>query len=161
MTLSQLLWNLFFAFLSALSGVVIGILWGRRQLASDRAQRIEILRANLVKAFRFNLDRIDQCLDYLQRAPPVIPNFRLDTATPTHILLMGRELFSDQGMFERFSWQRYQLDHLNAKLDYLHGHLASDSGTRLTPSPYDSLLQHLKVTQRDILGLLADYDATA
>ena len=161
MTLQQLLWNLFFAFLSALAGVVIGILWGRRQVARDRAERIRILRTNLVTAFRFNLDRIDQCLDYLQRSPPVIPNFRLDTATPTYILMTGRDLFSDEAMFDRFSWQRYQLDHISAKLDYLHNHLASNSGGGLTPSPYDSLLQHLKVTKRDISELMVDYDAAA
>ena len=45
MTLSQLLWNLFFAFLSAFSGVVLGILWARQKWARDRAQETQHLRA--------------------------------------------------------------------------------------------------------------------
>lgn len=160
MTTEQLLWNLLFAFLSAFAGTVFGVLWARQQWKRDRVARARQLRANLIKAFRFNLDRIAQCLDYLQRSPVVIPNFRLDTATPAQVLLSGRELFADEGLFDRFDWQRYQLDHINAKLDYLHTHIATGSSSHVSPSPLDSLLQHLTVTQRDITQLLDDYQRT-
>lgn len=159
MTVAQFTWNVFFAFLSAFAGVVIGVLWARRQARRERERREATLRANLVRAFRFNLDRIAQCLDYLHRPQPVIPNFRLDSSTPAHILLIGGDLFGDPAMFDRFDWQRYQLDHLNAKLEYLHQHIVAGSPATLTPSPFDSLLQHLRVTQADITQLLADFDA--
>lgn len=161
MTTEQLLWNLLFAFLSAFAGTVFGVLWARRQWKRDHLARARQLRANLVKAFRFNLDRITQCLDYLQRSPAVIPNFRLDAATPAHILLTGRDLFVDESLYDRFDWQRYQLDHINAKLDYLHTHIAIGSTSQVTPSPFDSLVQHLTVTQRDITQLLDDSQGTS
>lgn len=160
MTWSQLLWNLFFAFLSAFAGTVLGVIWARRQWQRERTLQAQHLRDNLIKAFRFNLDRIGQCLSYLQRPQPVIPNFRLDAATPTHILLAGRELFPDVALFDRFNWQRYQLDHVNAKLEQLHAHLAAGSATQLMPSPHDSLVQHLVTTQQDIAQLLSDYEAS-
>jgi hypothetical protein len=163
MTLSGLLWNLFFAFLSAFAGVVLGVLWAKRQWGKDRARQLQRLRANLIRAFRLNLERIDQCLEYLQRSDPVLPNFRLDAISVLHVLHGGRELFEDDAFFDRCDWQRYQLDHLNAKLDQLQTFLASSSTTqpRLTPSPFESPLQHLKVTRRDITQLLSDYESTA
>jgi hypothetical protein len=158
MTAAQFAWNVFFAFLSALAGVVIGVLWAGRQAKREQKKRAALLRANLKKSFRFNLDRIDQCLDYLQRPQPVIPNFRLDAATPAHILLLGGELMGDAALRDRFDWQRYQLDHLNAKLEYLHQHIVSGSPANLTPSPFESLLQHLRITRSDVTQLLADAD---
>lgn len=161
MTLCALLWNLFFAFLSALAGVVLGVLWAKREWRKERAAERDRLRANLVRAFRLNLDRIEQCLDYLQRPDPVIPNFQLDPASVMFVLLGGRELFKSQEFFDRCDWQRYQLEHLNVKLDQLRTHvIAGPTGQpRLTPSPLESLLQHLKVTQRDITVLLRDYES--
>jgi hypothetical protein len=49
-----------------------------------------------------------------------IPDFRFDTESVTYILFHGRELFDDESWFERFDWQRYQLVHLNAKVDFLN-----------------------------------------
>lgn len=161
MTTEQLLWNLFFAFLSALAGTMLGVLWARWQWKRDRLAQAQQLRGNLIRAFQFNLERIAQCLEYLHSSPMVIPNFRLDTATPVHILLMGRGLFTDVAMFDRFNWQRYQLEHINAKLDYLHNHVATGLSSHTNPSPVQSLLQHLTVTRQDITQLLADYEAAA
>jgi hypothetical protein len=165
MTLSQFLLNLFFAGLSAFLGVLLGVWWAKREWARDRESQRRLLRANLVKAFRFNLERLEQCLDYLQKDPPIIPNFRLDTATVIHILFTGRGLFADESMFDRFSWQRYQLEHINAKLDYLHSYLPSavetQDQTGLAQSAYDGLLQHLRVTRKDITALIADYEKVA
>ncbi len=161
MTSEQLLWNLFFAFVSAFSGVMLGVLWSRRQWRREIAAQAKRLREHLVAAFRFNLERIDQCLDYLGREDPVIPNFRLDTATPTYVLLSGRHHFLDSSLFDRFSWQRYQLEHINAKLDYLHLHLSAGSIAQLSPSPFESLTRHLEVAKKDITKLLSEFDASA
>lgn len=159
MTVSQFLLNLFFAGLSAFLGVLLGVWWAKRQWAKDRESQSRLLRANLVKAFRLNLERIQQSLEYLQQTPPVIPNFRLDTATVIHILFAGRGLFTDEALFDRFSWQRYQLEHINAKLDYLHAYLPNaQNQTGLAKSAYDSLVQHLQVTQKDVNELLVDYE---
>lgn len=161
MTPCALLWNLFFAFLSALAGVVLGVLWAKREWRKERAAEKERLRANLMRAFRLNLDRIEQCLDYLQRPEPVIPNFQLDPASVMFVLLGGRELFQCQEFFDRCDWQRYQLEHLNVKLDQLRTEVVAGSTeqSRFTPSSLESLLQHLRITQSDITQLLIDYKA--
>jgi hypothetical protein len=120
MTTLQLLLNLLLNIIGSLIGVVVGVWWAKVEWQKDRDAQSRILRGNLVKAFRFNLDRIQQCLDYLQKPQPEIPNFRLDIATVVHILFTGRGLFNDESLFDRFSWQRYQLEHINAELDYMH-----------------------------------------
>ena len=155
MTIEQFFFNVFFAGLSAFMGVLLGVAWSNRQRKRDRKHQLQVLRDNLVKAFRSNLDRIAQCIAYLEKIPPIIPNFRLDTSTVVHILFNGRELYANEGLFERFSWQRYQLEHINAKLDYVHTYLGNAS---LSQAALASLLQHLRVTQRDITNLLAEYE---
>jgi len=163
MTAAQFLLNIFFAALSAFMGVLLGVWWAKRQWAEEREAQRGLLRTHLIQAFRFNLDRLEQSLKYLEQATPVIPNFRLDTATVTYVLLTGRGLFEDESLFDRFSWQRYQLEHINAKLDYLHGSLTPGgiNQTGLALSRYESLVQHMKVTRKDISKLLDDYERIA
>jgi hypothetical protein len=116
----QILLNVFFAFLSALMGVLIGNWYTKRQLAKFRISEKQQLRHKLVDAFRFNIARLNQMSEYLSSNSQIIPDFRLDTESVSHILFHGRELFDDQKWFTRFNWERYQLTHINAKLDYLN-----------------------------------------
>jgi hypothetical protein len=160
MTTAQFLLNLLLNIIGSLIGVVVGVWWAKVQWRKDREAQTKVLRANLVKAFRLTLGGIQQALDFLQQSSPIIPNYRLDTATIGHILYSGRSLFSDEALFDRFNWQRYQLDHINAKLDYMHVYLTSNASNQadLTRHEFASLVVHLKTTHKEISELLADYE---
>lgn len=105
----QLLLNTFFAFLSALMGVILGVLYNNRRLRLFRVSETQELRRKLIKAFRFNIDRLKQMSGQLASQPPTIPDFRLDTESVAHILFHGRDLFANEQWFDRFGWQWYQL----------------------------------------------------
>lgn len=146
----------FFASVSAFLGVLLGIGWtewrAAQRLKADRAR----LRSDLIKAFRFNVERISQCLDYFSRTPVVMPNFRFDTDTLSQILYHGRTLFDSEQVFDSYNWQRYQLVHLNAKLDYIHTYLSGAQGPlqSVLPQAIQSLVQHLTTTKSEIEALL-------
>ncbi len=140
------------------AGFVIGILWAKHQAKTEREEQSKLLRKNLVKGFRFNLDRIQQSLGYLQRDEPIIPNFRLDASTVGHILFTGRNLFQDETWFDK--WQRYQLEHINAKLDYIQLNLnpQDKSQAALFQQKYIDLVTHLLTTKRELTELIADFE---
>ena len=142
------------------AGFVIGILWSNRQFRQERIEQSKLLRKNLIKGFRFNLDRIQQSLGYLQKNEPIIPNFRLDTSTVGHILFTGRNLFPDETWFDKFNWQRYQLEHINAKLDYIQLNLnPQDKGQMaLFQQKYVDLITHLLTTKRELTELIAEFE---
>lgn len=152
-----------YATISALIGVIIGIGWAKRQWRREREADRQALKQNIVKAFRLSLGGIDQCIKFLTSAPPIIPNYRLDSLTVSHLLLSGRGLFHNQELFDQFNWQRYQLDHINAKLDYLHIYLALTASTgsvdtRMAQSEYNSLVSHLHITKKEISALLEAHE---
>src|SRR5260221_7010868 len=113
-----------YATISALIGAGIGIAWAKRQWRLKLEAERQALKQNIVKAFRSNLGGIDQAIKFLTGTPQKIPNYRLDSLTVSHLLLSGRELFHSPELFDHFNWQRYQLDHINAQMDYLHIYLA-------------------------------------
>ena len=116
----QILLNVFFAFVSAVMGVLIGNWYTKRQLVALRVSEKQQLRHKLIEAFQFNIARLNQMSEYLSSNSQIIPDFRLDTESVSHILFHGRELFDNEEWFDKFNWQRYQLTHINAKLDYLN-----------------------------------------
>ena len=87
MCFEQILLDTIFAIFSAFLGVVIGVLWAKRQWAKDKETQSLFIRQNLIKAFQFNIDRIQQCLSYIQQSKSIIPNFRLDTVTVIHFFI--------------------------------------------------------------------------
>ena len=152
-----------YATISALIGVLIGIGWTNRKWKLELEADRQALKQNIVKAFRSNLGGIDQAIKFLTGTPQIIPNYRLDSLTISHLLLSGRDLFHDQALFDHFNWQRYQLDHINAKLDYLHIHLALTASTGgidtgLAHREYSSLVSHLQTTKSEISQLLAAHE---
>lgn len=132
----------------------------RKKLAAERA----LLRRNILKSFRFALKGIDQCLGMLTASQPVIPNFKLDAPTVAHLLYTGRDLFRNEATFDAFNWQRYQLDHINAKLDYLHVYHALISEKKieneLLTRECASLIAHLKNANSEIGNLLEQHGRT-
>lgn len=167
MTLSQFLLNLFFAALSAFLGVVMGVWCSMRRLSELRVAKKKDLRRKLIKAFRFNLDRLKQMEGQLTtQQSQEIPDYRLDTESVAHVLFHGRDLFEDASWFDRFNWQRFQLVHINAKVDFLN-ELTNLSGISPLPifapggvgySRYVSLVAHLKISQKEISDMILDYE---
>lgn len=94
-TVSFLL-NIFFAFISAVMGVVLGNWWTSKQFTKQRLAETQQLRSQLIQAFRFNIIRLNQMSGQLTSNPPIVPDYRLDTESVAHILFHGRDLFSNQ-----------------------------------------------------------------
>src|SRR6267143_485063 len=152
-----------YAAISALIGVIIGIGWAKRKWRLELEAGRRALKQNIVSAFRSNLGGIEQAIKFLTGTPQRIPNYRLDSLTVSHLLLSGRELFHDQALFDHFNWQRYQLDHINAQMDYLHIYLAltastGGTDTGITQRHYSSLVSHLEITNKEISELLEAHE---
>ena len=169
MTSSQFLLNLFFAVLSAFLSVVVAIWYSKRELEKFRQTDKQELRRKLIKALQFNVDRLKQMEGELTSSQQRIPDYRLDTESVAHVLFHGRDLFDDEKWFDDFNWQRFQLVHINAKVDFLND-LTNLSG--ISPGSifaqggvgqhrYASLVGHLKTTQKEIAALIAAYGKVA
>jgi hypothetical protein len=99
----------------------------------------------------------------------MIPDYRLDTESVAHVLFHGRDLFDDEKWFDDFNWQRFQLVHINAKVDFLNdltnlsgiasGSIFAKDG--LGQQRYASLVGHLKITQKEISDLISTYEQSA
>ena len=114
----QILLNTFFAFLSAVMGVMIGVWYSKREFALARITQKQQLKLDLIKAFKFNIDRLNQMSGQLAKSN--IPDYHLDTESVAHVLFNGRQLFDDPKWFDKFNWERFQLVHINAKIDFLN-----------------------------------------
>jgi hypothetical protein len=76
---------------------------------------------------------------------------------------MDRDLFDDEKWFDDFNWHRFQLVHINAKVDFLNvltnlsgvasGSIFAKGG--LGQQRYASLVGHLKTTQKEISELIS------
>lgn len=135
-------------------GTILGILWAKYKYKREIYEQKKLMRERLIHAFNFNLERIDQCLVFLSKEKPLIPNFLLDTSSILHLLSTGRDLFHKESYFDKFNWQRYQLEHINRKLV-----MFSNANIDKAPVPhlYSSLLEHLKTTKKEISELLEEY----
>jgi hypothetical protein len=147
----------------------LGVCYERRELVRIRlAEKIE-LRRKLIKAFRFNVAGLKKMHGLLTSQPPIIPDYRLDTESVSHILFHGRNLFDDEGWFDKFNWQRFQLVHINAQVDFLNEiHNLSDISPRsifpqggLFHRRYASLVKNLQIIQEEILQTIAEYERVA
>jgi hypothetical protein len=166
MTISQFALNLFLNVVGSLIGVVVGVWYSRYELSKLRESEKKELRVRLIEAFKSNINGVQQMIGQLTSQPPCIPDYRLDTESIAHILFHGRDLFEDENWFRQFNHQRYQLGHINAKVDFLND-ITNLSG--ITPDSifvaggvaqqrYLTVIGHLQTTHREISGLIADYE---
>ena len=166
MTTVQLILNLSLNIIGSLIGVVVAVWYSKREIRAFRIVDKKELRRKLIKAFRFNVDRLKQMEGQLTSPQQIIPDHRLDTESVAHILFHGRDLFDDESWFDRFNWQRFQLVHINAKVDFLND-FTNLSGISLDfissqggvgQQRYDNLVGHLKISQKNISELILDYE---
>ena len=152
----------YYALVSALFGLAIGSWVTNRKWKQDIDVQSQKLKQDLFAAFQFNIDRINQCVQYLESSPPNIPNFSLDESSVLQILHDGRKLFENPNDFQKFNWQRFQLSHLNKKLDFLislAGHTSELAGhtSEVGDNVRTELVGHLKTTAKEISLLLEQY----
>lgn len=165
MDCEQILLNTLFAFLSAFIGTLMGVYWAKCQFHKQNIFDRQQLRSDLIKSFRFNVDRLNQMSGQLSKV--IIPDYRLDTESLTHILFHGRELFDNPKWFDRFNWERYQLVHVNAKIDFLNDITNLSGFTQgsifsagsIGHSRITSLTARLPTLVADIEKLIAEYEA--
>jgi|GEM_PF-3302142 len=116
----QLFLNVFFALFSAIAGVIIGNWYVRTEAEITLTNEKRRLRKELVKAFRFNIDRLNQMKGQLTGPSCEIPDYALETQSVAHILFHGRKLFNNEEWFEKFNWYRYQFLHIDMKVQFLN-----------------------------------------
>ena len=141
------------------AGVVIGVIWAQVQGSYNRTQQRINFRKQLCSAFQFNLDRINQMVDQLTPIGGAIeiPNYPFDTDPIKHILFSGREIVGTQEEFDRWNWNRYQLDHLNMKIIPLG---FSKSEEEHTNHIFVSFLPHLLDSKKSIESIVKELSAT-
>ena len=145
-----LLTNLF----GAVLGLIVGLTYNKFETRFTKSSRQRIAKAQLAKAFRFNLDRIVQMLDQTSGCPPKeIPNHPFDTHPVMQAMFYGRDLLGTPEDLASYNWHRYQLDHLNVKLIYILNHPASRTET--VPDFRD----HLAGEQTAITDILSKLEA--
>ena len=95
-----------------------------------------------------------------------IPDYRLDTESVAHILFHGEDVFDDPKWFKEFNWQRFQLGHINSKVDLVND-ITNLSGIASGPifatgglghQRYVSLVQQVKRAQIEISELIQKYE---
>lgn len=151
--------DFFYTFLSALLGVLFGYFFAQYKYNKEKSIEKESLKENLIGSFKFNLEQITQCIDYLNK--DILPNFTLDDVAPKHMLLHGKHLFDDNDLYKKFSWQCYQLTHINSKLAYMHIYIVNGNNQKLLlRQEYASLIQQLQVLYKEISTLLLVFEKT-
>src|ERR1035437_217489 len=148
MTCLQFLLNIFFAALSGFLGVVMGVKHSKYEYARLRIIEKQELRRKLIKAFISNVAGINKMHGQLTSKPQIVPDYRLDTESISHILFHGRDLFDDEKWFDDFNWQRLQLAHINAQVDFLN------DITNLSDISLDSISSRGGVGQQRYISLV-------
>lgn len=131
--------NMFFSALGALLGVVGGVIFQEKREADILASKRRNLRRKIIEVFQFNLIEMGKMLSHIERGE--VPTFRLDSDSMLHLLFHGPELFEERCWAEKLNWERYQLIHINAQVDFLNNLIT------------DNLATNQGVFQRRLLGL--------
>jgi hypothetical protein len=158
-SIGEIIGDTFFALLGALAGVVIGVWFNERKADEAQWKEKQRLKAKLIDSFRFNLGEIKKMNAMLQGQPITVPDFRLDSESVGHILFHGQDLF-EEAWFRKFDWERYQLMHINAKVDFLNA-IVNLGGQSVPPEViqqrYGSLVASLGIVSTSITKLLEEY----
>ena len=102
-----------YATIGAIIGSLISIWWTKRELRREQRQDKQKYIVRLRDCLLFNVDRLKQAKDQLQQE--IVPNYPLDTAQLNDWIVQSSELL-DKKLIQEIDWQRYQLDHITAKI---------------------------------------------
>ena len=159
-----MVWDIFWAAAGAGLGTILGVWFNEREKEDSRNKEKERLKRNLIDSLEFNLIEIDKMIESIEtksgEGSVWIPDNYLDSESVAHVLFHGKDLFC-KCYFDKFNWQRYQLIHINAKIDFVN--VATSRGNypsselKLLQDRFSSLVNHLRATSRDLRQILSDY----
>jgi hypothetical protein len=164
MDFGEIFSDFFWAAAGAGLGTIFGVWFNEREKADSRNKEKARLRQNLIDSFEFNLVEIDKMINSIETKSGErsvwIPDNYLDSESVTHVLFHGKDLFC-RCQFDKFNWQRYQIMHINAKIDFVNVATSRESypssGVTLLQDRFSSLVNHLRATSRDLRQILSDY----
>ncbi len=148
--------NYWFAFVSAIAGVIIGI-W----LTESRFKKAEALRRkrridSLLESIRFNVDLIDVALGYTDLKG--LGNFPMDgTTLGARISACVDDLPAET--IKSLNWERFQLDHIAFKVLVANITVSTAGHISTSPISHDDVSNHLWEAKKNLLSLSSSISA--
>jgi hypothetical protein len=142
----------FYAFVSALAGVVLGILWSEFQFWRKARNHRKAVRQGFLDAFADVSRLVTQAIGQLEdvqagRQNPVggIPNYTLDSLALVRLLERADGALP-HSVLREIDGLRYQIGHIENKMQMLYS-IAANSGshTAVAHHEFASVLAHLKM----------------
>jgi len=140
-----------YATVSAFMGAVIGIFWAEYKFYMRLRKRVKKNLELLEESINFNIYLLG--VGFTQIKSGKIQNFPLDSITLNERIGRLVDLLP-VGIRERLNWERFQLEHLIKKVDYINlRHPTTDKGIKVELSEVNDLLSHLNKTQNSLRKL--------
>lgn len=141
-----------FAFVSAIAGVLIGIWLTERRFAKSERIRRERRIHSLLESIRLNMNLIDTALGFADLKG--LGNFPMDGAA------LGARIAAcvDDLSFELvkdLNWERFQLDHIAFKVLIANITVSTAGHTPTNPITLFSVASHLRDTKEKLVSLSA------
>lgn len=145
-----------FAFISAIAGVLIGIWLTERRFAKSENVRRDRKIHSLLESVRLNIGLIDTALGFADLRG--LGNFPMDGAT------LGARIAAcvDDLSFELvrdLNWERFQLDHIAFKVLIANITVSTSGHTPTNPITLASVASHLRQTKENLTALSNRIDA--
>lgn len=148
-----------FATVSAVIGVLIGIFLTRWRFKKDavilRSRRIESLK----QALKFNIRLLDDSLSWICEKHG-LGNFPLDSPTLGDRISACVDDFEPKFLTD-LNWERFQLDHLTFKLAQANIKVSSTTDTEMVRHVLSDLSGHLRQTRANLSNLLDTCESNA
>lgn len=145
-----------FAFVSAVAGVGIGIWLTERRFAKSETIRKERRIHALLESVRLNLDLIDIALSFTDLKG--LGNFPMDGAT------LGARISAcvddlPAGTIKSLNWERFQLDHIAFKVLVANITVSNAGHIPTSPTSLSDVSNHLQATKENLTSLSAQITA--
>lgn len=148
-----------FATVSAVIGVLIGIFLTQRRFKKDsiilRSRRVESLKQSL----KFNIRLLDDSLSWICDKHG-LGNFPLDPSTLGDRISACVDDF-DPKFLTDLNWERFQLDHLTFKITQTNIKVSSTTDTEKVRQILSDLSDHLRQTRASLSSLLDACESNA
>jgi hypothetical protein len=155
-----------YALVSALIGVFVGIRWTLWHFARQQARHRALCLSRLRACIEFNLERLNQAKGQL--AQGVIPNYPLDTAQLNHWITQSHDFIPSE-LLRHLDWQRFQLDHISSKFIVANSAVVANAGNAAINAAQQqyfaalvaSLATHVDTTLNELPPLLQQIPANS
>lgn len=139
-----------FAFVSAIAGVLIGIWLTERRFAKSERMRRDRRIHSLLESVRLNIGLIDTALGFADLRG--LGNFPMDGSTlGARIAACVDDL--SFGLVKDLNWERFQLDHIAFKILVANITVSTAGHTPTNPITLSSVASHLRDTKENLTSL--------